>query len=286
MLYLFFHLLSKMKFKDLLKTKLSLSIKEDLLPASYQQIGDIILVKLKPEVRKYEKEIGMTILDLFKSVSSVYLQESIYGKLRQPKIRHLAGKRSTITIVNENHCKYKINISEVMFSKGNQEEKRRIVKQIKKNEVILDMFAGIGYFTIPIAKLTNCKKVYAIDLNPESIKLLKENIKLNKVEEKVKVFLGDSKILPLSFSKKFDRILLGYLPDAEPFLKTAFSCSKKGTIIHYHGISSNKGLNLISQIKKQARESELLVEILNAKKIKAYAPKKEHYVIDFRVLIS
>ncbi|MBT4114433.1 methyltransferase, partial [Candidatus Woesearchaeota archaeon] len=204
-------------------------------------------------------------------------------------------ERNTLAKVRENHCDFIVDISKVMFSKGNQAEKRRIVSQIKGSEEVLDMFAGIGYFTIPISKLTDAS-VTAIELNNDSVDLLKHNIKLNKVEGQVNVIEGDSKVETLKLGKKFDRILMGYFtshkrsnasklqsdlcsfPGTYEFLPVALKAAKKGAIIHFHELAADSE-EIISKITSIASD----LKVLNARKVKKYGAQTHHWVIDIQV---
>jgi tRNA wybutosine-synthesizing protein 2 len=242
------------------------------IPKSYQALGEICLIKQK------DQKVAQEILNRHKRFKSVYYADKISGKLRKPEVIWLAGEKNTLAKVKENYCEFIVDISKVMFSKGNQEEKRRIVSQIKGKEDVLDMFAGIGYFTIPIAKLTPAK-VWAIELNPDSVELLKHNIKLNKIKDKVTVIEGDCKIEALSIGKKFDRIHLGYFPNTYEFLPTALKVAKKSAIFHFHEISE-KSEDIISKIKEITPK----IKVLKSKKVKKYCVSKYHWVIDFQLI--
>jgi len=237
---------------------------------SYQAIGTICLIKQK------DKKIAQELLADYSRFKSVYYAGNISGQLRTPNVQWLAGEKNTLAKVKENNCEILVDISKVMFSRGNQEEKRRIVSQIKGKEDILDMFAGIGYFTIPIAKLTDAH-VWAIELNPDAIELLKHNIKLNKIQDKVKIICGDSKIEALSLNKKFDRIHMGYFPGTYSFLPTALKVTKKGAIIHFHELAEDSQ-EIIDKIKK----IEPAIVIQKTTKVKKYGRKTWHWAIDLQ----
>ena len=98
------------------------------IPKSFQALGQICLIKQK------DKQVAQEILKKHSQFKSVYYQGKISGKLRKPQVEWLAGERNTLTKVKENYCEFLVDISKVMFSKGNQEEKRRIVSQIKDAE--------------------------------------------------------------------------------------------------------------------------------------------------------
>lgn len=284
-----------MAFKDILIEKLKGKIDEDkfqYLPSGFQRIGDIIILNLNKEIIKYKKEIGKIVLDNFK-IRSVCLKEGgITGKFREPQISVIAGDKDTIVTHFENDCYYKFDFKKIMFAKGNLSERVRIANQVGHNEIIIDMFAGIGYFTVPIGKLGRPKKIYAIELNPVSFKFLKENLKLNKIESIVEAINGDSKEEVLKLVEKegriADRVLMGYLPPPKEFLAYAFKIIKKNGIIHYEDLIRTEHVNedikkTMDLIKQEAEKQGFKVKLILAKRVKGYAPKIEHYVMDVMV---
>jgi len=238
----------------------------------WKQIGDIIV--LNKETEKPERFLKM------KGVNSVVKIERIQGKTRKPKIKVLAGTK-TETIHKENKCLFKLDVATIMWSKGNTYERMRIPRLIKDGETIVDMFAGIGYFSIPIAVHANPKMVYAIEINPTAYHYLKENIKLNKVQDKIKPILGDSKIIAPKL--KADRILMGYVVKTHHYLDSALKCLKKDGILHYHETAPDKIKfeRPIRRIKKAA--SPRKVKILKKRIIKKYSPGVWHVVIDAKI---
>ena len=247
-----------------------------MIARSYQALGSICLIKQKDKKRAQE------ILDKHKRFKSVYYSGKISGQLRKPNISWLAGEKNTLVKVRENGCDFIVDISKVMFSKGNQEEKRKVVSQIKTKEDVLDMFAGIGYFTIPIAKLTDAK-VIAIEINPDSVELLKYNIKLNKLENKIIVIQGDSKVETLKLNKKFDRIHMGFFPGTYDFLPSALKVAKKGTIIHFHEVSEDSK-DIEKRVFAIAVIENCEISIINKRKVKEYGARKWHWVLDIKFI--
>ena len=168
------------------------SSKLSLLPRSYNVLGKILILKLKPSLYAHKKKIGKAILGVLPCIQTVALQKTISGAKRKPKIEIIAGKKLTSTIHKEHNCRFFINIKDLMWSKGNKTEKLRMKNLVKPRETVVDMFAGIGYFTIIIAKHCNPKKIYAIDINPKASEYLERNVLLNKVRN-VKILRGNCK---------------------------------------------------------------------------------------------
>jgi len=284
-----------MSFQDKLKEKFNDDNEIlDLLPKKFQRVGDIIILTLDEKLKNYEKKIGEKILEMFPGVKSVCVKDGgIIGEFRKPQIRLIFGNENTKTVHSENGCFYVLDVKKVMFAKGNVSERVRISEQIKTPETILDMFAGIGYFSIPIGKLSPCEKIYSIELNPESFEFLKEGLIKNKITEKVIAINGDSKIetekLINEYGRFADRVLLGYLPPPVEFLPYAMRAVKRGGVIHYEDLVKvdekekeiDRVMKMVDNIaKKEGFEAELLL----AKKIKGYAPKIDHYVFDIKVV--
>ena len=266
-----------MPFKDKLAEITGLN--PPTLPSGYQIIGDILLLKLSKKTTAHEKEIGEAILKIFPYIKTVCLIKKVSGEFRRPEIKILAGK-STETVHRESGCIFKIDVSKIMFSKGNHFERKRLVSQIKKGEVIADMFAGIGYFSVPLGKFSKAKKIYSMEKNRESFEYLKENIKLNGVQNIEPVY-GDS--VKLVLCEKVDRVLMGYLPKTYKFLPAAFCFLKDRGIIHYHDTFSRKDLwnKPLKILEKGAEKSGFRLEkILSKRIVKNYAPNVYHVVID------
>ena len=246
-----------------------------LIPKSYKIIGDIILIKLPKQIEKYKKLIGEILLQIHPRCKSVWIDKGKEGMLREPRVELIAGYGSETTH-KESGCLFKLDISKVMYSLGNQYEKMRIAKLTKEDETVLDMFAGIGYFTIPIAKYSRAK-VHAIEINPISYAYLLENIKLNKVRT-VTPILGDSMhVTPESFA---DRVVMGHIYCHE-FLNVAIKALDKKGFIHYHESTPEAVIDRpIKRIEKAAKEENRRVKILNFRKVKNYSPGVLHVVVD------
>ena len=214
-----------------------------LLPKGYQIIGKILLIKIRPELLKHKKVIGDAIVHIFPYVHTVCLFKGIKEITRKPVVEIIAGCKehkpapSTQTLHKEHGCQFLLDISEIMWSKGNKEERKRLTKLIKPKEIIVDMFVGIGYFSIFIAKYCNPKKIYAIDINPKAVEYLRKNAWLNNVEDKIEILQGDCRKFVKLLANTADRIIMGYLFGTEKFLPYAFKIAKKNCIIHFHRIA-------------------------------------------------
>ncbi|MBE6499449.1 MAG: class I SAM-dependent methyltransferase family protein [Methanobrevibacter thaueri] len=239
----------------------------------YKKIGDILILDKQYPNQDYKE------LSTKHKVKTIMEIDHIQGTKREPVYKILYGNE-TETINKENGCLFKLDLSKVMWSKGNNNERLRIAKQVTDNETIIDMFAGIGYFSIPIGVHANPKKVISIEINPNSYHFLCENIKLNKITNITPV-LGDC--MQITPKYKADRIIMGYVKTTHHYLKTAINSLNKGGILHYHETVPEKLMKTrpIERIISQANNRE--VELIKINKIKKYAPGVEHVVIDARI---
>ena len=242
----------------------------------WKRIGDILILDSKFQYDSYQ---DLENLSKKHNVKTIMKIDHIQGTKREPVYNIIYGSE-TETINKENGCLFKLDLAKVMWSKGNNNERLRIAKLVEDDEVVLDMFAGIGYFSIPIGVHSNAKQIYSIEINPNSYFYLNENIKLNKLDN-VTPILGDCKIHAPKY--KADRIVMGYVKTTHHYLDVAINCLNEGGILHYHETVPEKLMKTrpVDRIISQADNRD--VEILKINKIKKYAPGVEHVVVDARI---
>ena len=259
-------------------------IKESLIPSGYQIIGNVLLLKFTKISPEKKEKIATALMALLPYIKTVCEIKEVKGELREPDVRIIAG-HNTVTTHKENDVLYRIDVSKIMFSKGNLYERKRLLSQVKEGETVIDMFAGIGYFTLPIAKFTNAREIIAIEKNPTSYNFLTENIQLNKISNVI-ALQGDCKIAARTMKEKADRVLMGYFPDTEQFLPAAIWMAKSGCVIHFHNVYKESELwsKPIETIKLICEKFQRKYEIITKKKVKSYGPRKWHVVIDFRIV--
>ncbi len=252
---------------------------KELLPSGWQILGDIAIVSLRRELEAHKKEIGNALLSLYPGCKTVLLDRGISGKMRQPDREIIAGS-GTETIHKENGCLFKIDAMRLMFSRGNLAEKKRMSK-LGEGETVVDMFAGIGYFSIPMAVHSKPKKIIAIELNPVAFGYLKENIQLNKVGEIIEPICGDCALVtPRGIA---DRVLMGYL-DAHEYLEHGISALLPGGILHYHeAVPEAVECRPVERVIEAAEKLRKRTEIIDVRRIKKYSPGVWHVVVDAKV---
>jgi len=197
-------------------------------------IGDIAIVRLAEFSHREKRKVAGALLDELKNVRVIMEQEGgIAGEFRLRKLRHLAGEKRTLTIHKENGCSFKVDVAKCYFSPRLSTERLRVAQGVRKREKVLNMFAGVGPFSITIARAAGAH-VTSCEINGYAAKLHRENNKLNRVEALVEVLAVDAGELPSMSKEKFDRVLMPLPEKADAFLPSALSMAKKGALLHYY----------------------------------------------------
>ena len=260
------------------------------LPRALDIIGEIAIIEMPQELKAHEKLVGKAVLKTHKNVRTVLAKAgSIAGEYRLREYRVIAGENRTDTVHNEYGCKFMVDVAKAYFSPRLSNEHKRVAALVQNNETVVDLFAGVGPFSVSIAKDKPCVKVFAVDSNSEAVKLLKNNIRLNRVEDRVIPIHGDARhVVEEKLSGVADRVITNLPEKASEFIDVACKALKPlGGIIHYYGFVrlpdslDNKKMFLTQEVKKNSRE---LDTILFEKNVRETAPYEWQFVIDAKIL--
>ncbi|MFB5619792.1 MAG: class I SAM-dependent methyltransferase family protein [Nitrosopumilus sp.] len=258
----------------------------DELISAFDQIGEIIIVRIPESLLSKKKIIGKTLLDEVKIVRSVFYQASaVEGEFRTRDLEILAGEDNTETEYKEFGCRFKVDVKNAFFSPRLSTERERIANLVQDGEVITNMFAGIGMFSIMAAKKKKCT-VYSLDINPVASKLCDVNSSLNKLAGNVISINGDAtEIINKQLVDKSDRTLMLLPERSDEFLESAIKTTKNQGIIHYYShIHADKK----SEAGKLSEEHYLKItpvksEILDSKIVRAVGPRYYQTVVDVKI---
>ncbi|QCW04797.1 class I SAM-dependent methyltransferase family protein [Natrinema pallidum] len=279
------------------------------VPGSWAVIGSVILVTV-PEGCPDEAELGAALLELHGEADSVLADEGIAndgaaGTYREPRTRLLAGDEDTETIHTEHGTRYGLDPATVMFSPGNQAERARMGELGSADEHVFDMFAGIGYFTLPMARAG--ARVTATEINPTAFRYLLENAVLNDVADRVDAYMTDCR--DLADELEADRVVMGYYgsadgadetakggedgegtahgtrtDEAHDFLDDALAALSPGGVVHYHEATPEARLweRPLERLEAAADAADRTLEILEKRRVKSHSAGVAHVVVDAR----
>ncbi|MEE9600074.1 MAG: class I SAM-dependent methyltransferase family protein [Thermoplasmata archaeon] len=247
-----------------------------LLPRRWEKIGDVLALRFPPALRPYQSEVCQTYAAIL-GVRAIVDIQAIEGPWRRPRAELLWGD-DTETIHTENGIRYKLDVRNVMFSSGNIDERVRMSKVCLPGEVVVDMFAGIGYFSLPMAIHGGAAIVYACEVNPIAYHYLKENIRINEADC-VRPLFGDCReVAPHGVA---DRVLLGYLRDTYLFLPEALRALRSEGWIHLHeACPDDTASKLAIHLREAVKAQDMKLSKSHLRRVKSYAPCVSHWVLD------
>lgn len=259
------------------------------LPHSADIVGDIAIIEIPSELKFHEKAIGDAVLKTHKNLRTVLAKAGpVSGTYRLREFSVIAGEPKTATVHKENGCKFHVDVARAYFSPRLSHEHARVASLVNEGETVIDLFAGVGPFAVQIAQKRENVKVYAIDVNPEAIELLKRNTRLNRVDGKVIPVLGDAReAVSRRLSGVADRVIMNLPEKAIEFVDVACKAIKpRGGTIHLYGfINAPDSLEDLLQrfeklIEKHGRKS---VSTPSVTYVRDTAPYERQLVLDARI---
>ena len=271
--------------KKALENILSDEDTKDLVSA-FDQIGDIIIVRIPDSLISKKKIIGKALLEQVKTAKTVFHQSSpVDGDFRTRNLELIEGDEKTETEYRENGCRFIVDVEKAFFSPRLSTERERISNLVNDHDVIINMFGGVGMFSLLAAKKKSCT-VYNIDINPVASKLCEENIKLNKLKGKVISLNGDAtKIIKEQLQDKADRVLMLLPERSDEFLDTAISSLNKNGVIHYYShIHAEKKQDAPKLSEEHFLNiNKIQADILDSRVVRPVGPRFYQTVVDIKI---
>ncbi|MDD1767756.1 MAG: class I SAM-dependent methyltransferase family protein [Methanomassiliicoccales archaeon] len=254
---------------------------KSLLPWKWEMLGNVLVLRIPTGLEEVKHEVARKYAEVLGAKTVCEEVGIITGTYRTPALRVLYGT-DTETVHLENSIRYKFDVARIMFSSGNIDERKRMGDIDCRGQTVVDMFAGIGYFSLPVAVHAGAYRVIACEKNPLAYGYLEENIRLNGVEDCVVPILGDNR--ELEGEGIADRIIMGYVGTTHEFLGKAVGLARPGCTVHYHEVCPidllpDRPLKRVSSAAGGRRH-----EILGVREVKSYGPSTSHIVVDFRIL--
>jgi len=259
------------------------------LPKSFDVVGDITLLELDSELAPYQTIIAEAIMEVHPNVRSVFAKSGeVSGAERIRPLRYIAGENRTHTTHKEYGCLFRVDLSKAFFSPRLSTEHQRVVQMVEKGERVVDMFAGVGLFSILIAKKVVDVRVDAIDANPQAVELLQENVRANKVEAKVHAHLGDAReVIRKELTQIASRVIMNHPSASKDFIKEACEALRpSGGVIHYYTFAGeNWEADSRHEVEHEVQASGYVAErVLGIHRVREVAPVRWQVAVDLKVV--
>lgn len=237
----------------------------DELPKNFEIIGKSMLIKFRDNFKYDKYKLAHELKNVFK-LHGVYEIRDIEGPMRTLRVDVLCGE-PLLERHRENGIIYSLNPSHIMFSKGNKFERGRIEKIVDRTKIVVDMFAGIGYYSLIAAR--NSKTVHAIEINPEAFYFLLLNKYYNKFDNIIP-YLMDCRYFP--YDNIADLLILGHF-ESISYLDKALDIAKNGSVLLVH-LLERRGDDNTEQLL------EYNMKVVHKRTVKSYSPSMNHVVYE------
>lgn len=277
--------LKKLEFKGYVKKSFQdiaqESIPPDQIPASFDIIGDIGIIRVSDEQKVYSEKIGKALLQAHKNLNVILLDEGVQNNYRLRQVTWVAGEKRTETVLKEYGMKLWVDIAQVYYSPRLSSERYRIACQIDKGSTIIDMFAGVAPFSILIAKIAHPKKIYAFDINPRAVYYAQKNITENNVQDKIVVFTGDAKEILPELNIRADHVIMNLPHQAHTFFADALPYAH---MIHYYTILKKTEIGThLKKLQDAAKKKGYHIRTCDIRIVGSYSPTKDRVGVDLQI---
>ena len=254
---------------------------KELLPSSYDIIGEVAIIKIPHELEDYKLDIARALTVANRNIGKVAADKGVKGELRVRDLEPLIGGDDLETVHVENNVRLKMNPAEVYYSPRLATERMRLASMVGE-ERVLDMFCGVGPFAITIARHSRAEHVFGIDINPSCIRYMNINISLNGLDDRVEGILGDSAAVTPTIDD-LDRIVMNLPHSALDYLEPAITSLRDGYIHLYSIIDEGDIMDTVRRIYEKAKELEKEAIIVGTREVHTYSPGSHMMALDIKV---
>jgi len=260
-----------------------------LLPRSYDIVGDIGILELDNKLQAFSHDIAHALMRVNPHLRLVVQKtEKTAGLYRTRGIDIVTGSGTTETVHIEFGARFHLDVASVYFNPRLSYERMRVATQVKGGESVVDLFAGVGPYSILIARRQPSARIFSIDWNPAAYRYLKDNIFANKLAHRVTPILGDSREFALQSPGIADRVIMNLPSDSGAFLGAAATLLRKaGGVVHFYRFASrDEELQDLSEAFRSGMESfgRRVVSISFLRAIKEVGPNRVQVAIDANIL--
>ncbi|HKZ45454.1 MAG TPA: class I SAM-dependent methyltransferase family protein, partial [archaeon] len=242
--------------------------------------------EISEELKDRKSVIGKTIMNMSKNISSVLNKASARkGEFRTRDYELVSGDADTEVLHKEHGYSLKIDPRKAYFSAKEGTERQRIARQIERGEVVMIFFAGIGAYAVAIAsEQPDVGKIIAIEINSDVAEYMRQNIRINRVADKVRPILGDVRKDAGRFYGECDRVVMPLPLGAAGYLEEAIRCLRGKGVVHFYSVVEQSDFSEAERAVQEAcGKIGKRYKILNEHKVTEYSPRKWKVCIDFEV---
>lgn len=253
-----------------------------LLPDRWERLGRVLVLRLPGRLVGRSAEVARAYAGALGVETVLRDMSGSRGSLREPTMEVLLGS-GTETVHTENRVRYCFDAARIMFSSGNMAERARMGKAVGRGETVVDMFAGIGYFTLQMAVHARPKAVFACEMNPVSFQYLLKNLRLNRAGRVVIPLEGDCrKVAPEGIA---DRVVMGHFDSLEFVPKALRVLRPEGGMLHVHCLCRKDRIpdEAWDRVRKRVEDGGRRGELVHCERVKSFKPRVWHIVLDVKV---
>ncbi len=252
---------------------------------AFDVVGDIAVIKIPEKLLPKKNLIGDALMLVHHHVKTVLNQTGpVGGEFRTRNVEVIAGEPRTTTIYKENGCLFKVDLTKAYFSPRLATERLRIAGLVRPGEIVTNLFAGVGGYSIVAAKKSQAIKIYSIDKNPAAFESMVENIRINKVGNRVVPIFGDARdIVKERLRGEADRVLMPLPELGHEFLAVAMDAMKPaGGVVHFYTFGNEPDVfgPSIDFAESVAAKKGFKIEVLKKREIRSYATRCYHIAVD------
>ena len=245
-----------------------------LLPRAFDVIGDIVLVRLPPELVPHAAEVGAALLDFVPGARRVGGDLGVHGEARLRQLTPLAGTGPWRTLYRENGLEFVVDPEAAYFSPRLAREHARVASEVRPTETVWDLCCGIGPFALTIARREVAGRIVAVDSNPAAIALLRENAERLRVTSRIEVHNEPIEQF-LTAAGSADRVVLNLPHEGIKYLPSVSAAVAPGGTVHYYEVTpradhSMRGTALVSQLGTGAEWT-----CIESRRVHPYSPQAD-----------
>jgi len=257
---------------------------------SFDIIGDVAIISTKGSMSRYRENVVNALHSVHPNIRLILAKVSpVSGVERVASYERWYGSGEPETLHREHGCVYSLDVTKVFFTPRLSTERKRVACLVEPDETVCDLFAGVGPFSVLIAKLQPSSRVKACDISPEAVAYLKRNIRLNGISGRVEIFQGDAAQVSHEFLRGLcDRVVMNLPERAELYLPAATEVLRSsGGTIHLY-LFRRAPQTFEEKISHVTAGLESLgwrnVEVLYHKRVREIGPREFNEVADIKVI--